>query len=338
MTDEVQLSLFGELNSDLPPEEPKEEAQAKTSEAKIGDEQISKSTRLVLEATTPLEDAIVVYLDDLEAGGASRHTVRAFKSDLNLLGQFHGHDTPLNVFDTKKLNRWLYWMTNERDKPCSSKTYARRITTIKNFFGYLVDQRVLKFDPAVDIHQRSVSSKLPEVLSQYETKKLLDAAKRMRYNVEKPDVRPYFLVLLLLQTAIKKAECMRLTTDDFGRHGLSGPYVNIKYDKPNMRYKERRINIDDELLEVMQEYVSQRRVEGILFDCTPRNLEYVLRDTGKLAAVHKKKVSFESLRWTSALNDFLDEMDEEDLRQKMGLSRISWRETSAKLDRLATQN
>ncbi len=337
MTDEVQLSLFDHIDKE-PNAQETSSSDAKKPQTKKAEIPVEHQPRLVLNERTPLEDAIVVYLDDLESGGASRHTVRAFKSDLNLLGKFHGYDTPLNVFDTKKLNRWLYWLTNERDKPCSSKTYARRITTIKNFFGYLVDQRVLKFDPAVDIHQRSVSSKLPEVLSQYEAQKLLNAARKVRYNAEKPDVRPYFLVLLLLQTGIKKAECMRLTTEDFGRHGLSGPYVNITYDKPNMRYKERRISIDDELLEVMQEYVSQRQVENILFDCTPRNLEYVLRDVGKMAAVHKSKISFESLRWTSALNDFLDEMDEEDLRQKMGLSRISWRETSAKLDRLATQN
>lgn len=335
MTDEIQLSLFGNVSN-----EPVPEADSDEAEALVGDSPQEPSTQelISLSATTPLEDAVLVYLEDLEAGGASRHTVRAFKSDLNLLGQYHGYDTPLNVFDTKKLNRWLYWMSNERDKPCSSKTYARRITTIKNFFGYLVDQRVLRLDPAADIHQRSVSSKLPQVLSQYEVNKLKDAAKKLRYNAEKPDTRPYFLVLLLLQTGIKKAECMRLTKEDFGRHGLSGPYVNIKYDKPNMRYKERRINIDDELLEVMQEYASQRRVDGVLFDCTPRNLEYVLRDVGQLATIPNKKVSFETLRWTSALAAFLDEVDEEELREKMGLSRISWRETSAKLDRLANQN
>jgi hypothetical protein len=47
-------------------------------------------------------------------------------------------------------------------------------------------------------------------------------------------------------------------------------------------------------------------------------------------------VSFEILRWTSAVRDYRRGVDLDDLREKMGLSRISWRETSDKIVRLAT--
>jgi integrase/recombinase XerD len=40
-------------------------------------------------------------------------------------------------------------------------------------------------------------------------------------------------------------------------------------------------------------------------------------------------------RWTCALNDWKSGMDKEALRQKLGISKIQWRETSNKLRLLA---
>jgi integrase/recombinase XerD len=143
--------------------------------------------------------------------------------------------------------------------------------------------------------------------------------------------------MLLLQTGMKKAEVMALTRDDFVHVGPNTmPEVWIRYDKPRMRYKERRIVIDPEIMPLLREYLAQRQpAAGMIFDCTPRNLEYVLRDVADGAGVDRRKVSFESLRWTAALWSFRQGMPPEALRTKLGLSRISWRETSKKLAQLA---
>jgi hypothetical protein len=46
------------------------------------------------------------------------------------------------------------------------------------------------------------------------------------------------------------------------------------------------------------------------------------------------KASFESLRWTSALRDYRDGASADKLRYKMGLSKVTWRETENKLEKL----
>jgi integrase/recombinase XerD len=46
-------------------------------------------------------------------------------------------------------------------------------------------------------------------------------------------------------------------------------------------------------------------------------------------------LSFETLRWTCALQDFIRGMDPEDLRRKLGLSEIQWRDTLRRLQALA---
>jgi integrase/recombinase XerD len=99
-------------------------------------------------------------------------------------------------------------------------------------------------------------------------------------------------------------------------------------------YKERHIPIDLAWLDVLDEYLEQYKPTDTLFTCTARNLEYILRDM-QIGAGIETKVSFEILRWTSAVRDYLNGMDMDDLREKMGLSRISWRETSTKIVKLA---
>ena len=85
---------------------------------------------------------------------------------------------------------------------------------------------------------------------------------------------------------------------------------------------------------MLDEYLEQYKPTEEIFTCTARNLEYILNDVQDGAGV-ETKVSFEILRWTSAVRDYLGGMDMDDLREKMGLSRVSWRETSTKIVKLA---
>ena len=67
--------------------------------------------------------------------------------------------------------------------------------------------------------------------------------------------------------------------------------------------------------------------------CTARNLEYILSDLSTGADI-PTKISFEVMRWTSAVRDARAGIDGESIREKLGLSRISWTETSRKIERL----
>ena len=49
----------------------------------------------------------------------------------------------------------------------------------------------------------------------------------------------------------------------------------------------------------------------------------------------EKRISFDMCRWTSVLADLVDGQDPDKIRQKMGISKIQFREIRAKLRRLA---
>ena len=282
---------------------------------------------------SPLKDAIPPFLEHLRKEGRSPHTISAFRSDLKLLSEHFGEETPLVTFTTRNLTAFMEWIEHGRGVPCSRKSYARRVTTLKVFFKYLKAEGVLPHDPAEALLQRSGAAPLQPILSEDAIRRMLAHTLSLRLDDKKPDARPDLLLRLLLDTGIKKSECMRLTLADIERSDPEHPVLIVRHRTPNT-YKERKIPLDADWLRVLDEYVAQYRPEETLFTCTARNLEYILHNVAKAAGV-EEKTSFEVLRWTSAVRAYRQGMDLERLREKMGLSRISWRETSDKIKRLA---
>src|SRR5574341_629893 len=294
------------------------------------DDKTAKPADMPLKADSEFSRALEVYLDALQLGGFSPYTVKAFRSDMGLLGSWAGKDKPIGSIGTADLSKFLHWLQFERGVPCSPKSYSRRVTALKNFFGYLHQMRVIPSDPSAALIQQSAGSPLPEVLAEDEIAQVLDVTATLR-AAARPDARPHLLVTLLLNTGIKKGECMALRPADIDRSDPSAPFVWVRYVNPRMRYKERKIALPADWLELLDEYLAQRQPKREIFDCTARNLEYVLRDIAERIPLSQRKLSFEALRWTCALREWRTGSDRDKLRQKLGLSRIAWRETSARL-------
>lgn len=270
-----------------------------------------------------------MYLQDQ---GNSIHTVKAFTADLRLLASYLPADQLVGGITTKDLETFLDWMQNERGVPCSPKTFARRITSIKSFFRWLQGAGAVLADPAERVLQKSVISPLPDVLSAEAMEKVLKIADRQRRG-RKPDARTYTLVSLLLHTGIKKGECLALKVNHIDLDEPGGPILFVRYASPKNRYKERKISLPEEWLDAYEEYHEQYELSEALFPWSPRRLEYLLEDLGKEAGL-KQQLSFLMCRWSCALNDMLNGMDENTLRQKMGVSEIQWRELGMKLHQL----
>jgi integrase/recombinase XerD len=150
-----------------------------------------------------------------------------------------------------------------------------------------------------------------------------------------PDARPYLLVNLLLQTGMKKAEVARLLLKDIDTSHTQAPELTIRYAEEANAHKNRSVTLHPSIVNVLNQYVEQYKPELYLFECTPRNLEYVLDEVGQKAGITRLQVGFETLRWTCAVRDYRMGAPEERLRQKLGLSKISWRETREKIFQLA---
>jgi site-specific recombinase XerD len=279
---------------------------------------------------SPTIHAWKIYLDDQ---GRSPHTVKAFTADLNLLASYLPIDRTLGSITTTDLNNFLDWMQTGRGVSCSPKTLARRITSIKAFFRWLHSNGVLIIDPAEKVVQKSVISPLPTLLTLDEIDGVMAAAEK-HIQGAKPDTRYFALVELLLSTGIKKSECLALNINHIDVEAPNGPILFVRYANPQYRYKERKIELSESWVTFYPQYQSQYALTDQLFPWSPRRLEYLLEDLSNEAGI-AKHLSFEMCRWTCALTDWQAGTEHDKIRQKLGISKIQWREVSSKLRQLS---
>jgi integrase/recombinase XerD len=288
-----------------------------------------------LTPQVPFAPALKAWESYLYDQGRSPNTVKAFLSDVSLLAHFLPPDQKIGAITTSDLNRFFEWMEKERGVPCSPKTLARRITSVKSLFRWLHQFGVLVVDPAEKVAQRSAISPLPQVLTENEAAAALEAADRHRRG-PKPDARPYALLSLLLDTGVKKSECLGIHLNHIDLDSPGGPLVFIRYASPSNRYKERKLLLSEEWIAAYKEYLAQYKPTDQLFPWSPRRLEYLLEDVGEEAGLDKH-LSFDMCRWTCALGDYKSGVEVDRIRQKLGISKIQWREINMKLRQLSEQ-
>jgi site-specific recombinase XerD len=290
-----------------------------------------------LRADSTLTIAVLAFNEFMLRKGFSDNTIKAFRNDLKILIGFLDGETKLAQVSTTALNEFLDWMQGARGRSCSPKTLARRITTLKVFFGWVHGIGVLGTDPAEPVIQQPARTPLPTILREEEINRLVAAARDYLWDRKHPDARPYLLISLLLQTGVKKAECANLLITDIDMDDPQFPAAVVRYADERYAHKNRRLPLDPNIASALRQYLEQYKPENYLFECTPRNLEYVLDEVGSRANIRSTQVGFETLRWTCALRDFRMGMPEERLREKLGLSKISWRETREKIYKLTGQ-
>jgi len=294
----------------------------------------------------PTINAWRYYLTDQ---GSSPHTVKAFVADLNLLASYLPPDRTLGSISTTDLNNFLAWMQKGRGVPCSPKTLSRRITSLKAFFRWLHTRGALLIDPAEKVVQKSVISPLPVVLTPDEVGAALKVAEDFWKNPPH-DTRYLALLDLLLHTGIKKNETLALRVNHVDLDSPSGPILFVRYASPQHRYKERKIPLPESWVTLYPHYRTQYNLadepraqeestpgRDQLFPWSPRRLEYLLEDISLQAGL-EKHISFEMCRWTCALSDWGSGVEPDKIRQKLGISKIQWREVQMKLRRLAGQD
>lgn len=298
--------------------------------------QKNESISAHITESTLLQPAIQAWKFFLRDQGRSHHTLKAFEADMMLLEDFMPTDKQIGQISTKDLEDYLTWLEKDRGIPCSPKTLSRRITSLKSFFRWLTQNAVISVDPAEKLIQKTVTSPLPTVLTAKELEVALDAADSIRTSAS-ADPRPYVLLLLVLETALKKGECLNLKTNHLELGNPEEAYVFVRYPNQRYRFKERKIMVSPQWVDAYNQYAEKYQIKDQVFPWSQRRLEYLLEDITNAGKIDKH-ISFDMLRWTSALNDLSKGVEQDKIRQKLGISKIQWREVKSKLRNLALQN
>lgn len=279
-----------------------------------------------LTAASTLGACALPYQEYLRRTDHSAYTVTCFLSDLRLLTEYLGHEMVLRAITRKHLIDWLSHLRWDRGARPAPKTMARRVTFLKNFFGWLASTEVLASDPTANIALSRPSPPLPELLYDDEVQRLERAAAE--------DVRCHVLVMLLLATGLKKEEVMGLRLQDVDLSDPAHPVIEVHFPGQAKRRRERRMELPPEWTAAYERYLKRYQPQEHVFECTDRNLNYVLAAAVKRARI-EKRVTLQLLRDIYAVWQLRAGVPAEALREKLGLSEEAWYETAEKYRKLA---
>ncbi len=284
--------------------------------------------------TNPLTDqsslsaCFIPYQQDLRLRGKSDYTVTCFLSDLKMFSDFIGRDTPVGRITKEQLTDWLMKLKfGKNGQVPAPKTMARRVTFLKNFFSWLSREGIIREDPSASLVLERPLPPLPELLFDNEIDRLLEAASE--------DPRSYCLIYLVLHAGLKKEEVMGLKLDHIDLSDTQVPMITVHFPAAaGKQHRERRLALPPEFTTILKQYIAKYHPTTVLFDCTDRNLNYILARSVKKAGI-QKRVTLQLLRDCYAVRQLQSGVPPESLREKLGLSDEAWMESREKYRRLA---
>lgn len=268
------------------------------------------------------------YQQELELRGKSNYTVTCFLSDLKMLSDFVGRETPVGRVTKQHLTDWLmklrFGVPGHAPAP---KTMARRVTFLKNFFSWLASEAVIREDPSASLILERPLPPLPELLFEDEIVRLLEAASN--------EARCHCLVYLVLYSGLKKEEVMGLKRSHIDLSNPQEPLITVHFAaSTGKQHRERTLALPADFIPILERYLAKYHPNSELFVCTDRNLNYILAKAVKEAGI-EKRVTLQLLRDTFAVRQLRAGVTPEALREKLGLSDEAWLESREKYRRLA---
>lgn len=124
-----------------------------------------------------MNELVQAFLDHLRLErGASTHTIKAYREDLSVLGEFlsrtFGAKCSVGDLTTSRLRAYL---SHLHTQGAAKTTIARRLASLRTFLKYLCREGALRKNPALGLRTPRLSRRLPSVLSRGEVDSLLDS-------------------------------------------------------------------------------------------------------------------------------------------------------------------
>ncbi len=157
-----------------------------------------------------MHEEIDAYLQHLTViRGLAEKTVEAYGSDLLFFKDFL---TDLNASIDKIDEQALFlYLVHLRRKGLKNTSLARNLSSLRGFFDYLVQERILQASPAALLDSPKLTRKLPEVLSREEVLALLDRPAK----AERLGFRDRTMLELLYACGLRVSELVSMSVSDF---------------------------------------------------------------------------------------------------------------------------
>lgn len=220
--------------------------------------------------------------------GLSLNTILSYHKDLELFNNFLTSQTiAIETADTEIIKEYLYSL---QLKPAS---VARKISCLKNFYKFLREENVVKFNPASTIEAPKREHKLPKFLTEQEMFKMLN---EIATDKSEFGIKLSCMLELLYASGLRVSELVNL------------PLSAICYENNSLRNylvikgkggKERIAPLNKAAIRKILEYISHRKEFG--YENSKWLFVGMVRTSKKSGEVNEKKAN--SNRKQAAIKD-----------------------------------
>lgn len=198
-------------------------------------------------ADTSLNSLHSDFIEDLKKKGRSQSTIIAYGKDLEQVIEFLSEKgvTSPSVVTLEELENFKVALEKKNYTP---KSISRKINSIRTFFKYLYNQKIISENPTEKLSHPRFEIKPPRVLTEMEYRALRD--------VSRSDVRLYSIVEILLQTGIRIGELTRLKLSDI-RNTKDGK-LKYLYIEEFGSHPDRKVPLNSSAVAALNEYLKVR--------------------------------------------------------------------------------
>tara|TARA_Y100000813_G_C24129342_1_gene336776 strand:+ start:178 stop:1092 length:915 start_codon:yes stop_codon:yes gene_type:complete len=171
----------------------------------------------------------------------AKNTVFSYKNDLTEFAKFVGNDDFLNL-TVNKFKRYVNFLS----KNFSPSSHCRKLSSIKNFFLYLYDLKLINKTPLDFIEFPKLPKKIPKFLSESEVNNLIEKSYE---DQSLKGLRRTLLIEILYATGIRVSELVSIRLGD-----ISDDYSSIII--LGKGGKQRIVPLFGKVIKVLKNYVN----------------------------------------------------------------------------------
>ena len=194
-----------------------------------------------------MEGLVQKYVNYLEQGKhLATNTLQSYKRDIEQYISYLQELSVVGITNTSK-STIIAYLLHLQKKGRATSTISRNLASIRSFYQYLTKNKVIEYDPTIELESPRVEKKLPQILSTQEVELLLDQPK----CVDLKGYRDKAMLELLYATGIRVSELINLNLSDIN--------FDVGFIKCNKKNKERIIPIGSLALKALQDYINKAR-------------------------------------------------------------------------------
>ncbi|MCS6972222.1 MAG: site-specific tyrosine recombinase XerD [Turneriella sp.] len=180
--------------------------------------------------------------------GLSENSIFSYLSDIQKLERFlNKENKQLQNITEKDIANFL---REESRKKLSSRTRARMIASLRQFYGYLENRKIIDVNPMHAIEAPKIEKTLPDVLSQQEVRKLFSVFREDNLL----ELRDKAMFELLYSSGLRISEACALRLGDIDRQNQ---ILTIR----GKGGRERLVPYGEVAARLLEQYLSQARAE-----------------------------------------------------------------------------